>query len=169
MWFAQPVTSFMVKEARQSEELELKRKLEGALGMARGWRKIGRIRCTEWFPNSECITEIIASAGFSDHAQVIGDNPGRPKGLSDKWLRELNDMRTMRSSGDSLQKIGDKYGICRERVRQILDQGRLGEERPSVFRRREARQKYARNKRAARSIEDGTKGTADTDNAFYLA
>ena len=33
---------------------------------------------------------------------------------------ELIDMFTMRVSGNTLQKIGDKYGITRERVRQIL-------------------------------------------------
>lgn len=40
--------------------------------------------------------------------------------ISKKWKDREKEIRSMRSSGSSLATIGEKYGVTRERIRQVL-------------------------------------------------
>lgn len=66
--------------------------------------------------------------------KYISDKKRIPSGPDD--IARLNEMVDLRKSGYTLQKIGDKFGISRERVRQLIGNGRLPPHRKVIEKKR---------------------------------
>lgn len=74
---------------------------------------------------AEHFSDGLSSGVVYHHLKNVGvkmRRPGRREGVPGdrKYLMAIDDIVERRKSGETYQKIGDAYGICRERVRQIL-------------------------------------------------